>query len=319
VLRIAESKAVCKLLALVVAGLGAISLPSSPLAGQTSRSASSGTATLKAGTLVSVDTAAAVLTLKPRSGPNVPYRYTEKTRLTRGKKTVEIGAFSPGDEVIVRFRRSSVGPASLYDLADKPSWEWLNRVRHEITPVTVKEIADDLLRTTEGPDAAEVDYRVTDNTLWAKDGHPVAPVDFVAGDIVYIVPRLLPGGSVLAVGVSDTKEMAARLKERSRFTVTGTLKTVNLATRAVSLHTLAGDSRDITLLPDCVVRRAAKDVAFGALKAGQTVTVHLTRNDEGEKVGKQITIQTKRPAKKPPKKKPQDSRLSFSPNSFQYS
>jgi hypothetical protein len=268
---------------------------------------------------VSVDTAAAVLTLKPRSGPNVPYRYTEKTRLTRGKKTVEIGAFSPGDEVIVRFRRSSVGPASLYDLADKPSWEWLNRVRHEITPVTVKEIADDLLRTTEGPDAAEVDYRVTDNTLWAKDGHPVAPVDFVAGDIVYIVPRLLPGGSVLAVGVSDTKEMAARLKERSRFTVTGTLKTVNLATRAVSLHTLAGDSRDITLLPDCVVRRAAKDVAFGALKAGQTVTVHLTRNDEGEKVGKQITIQTKRPAKKPPKKKPQDSRLSFSPNSFQYS
>jgi hypothetical protein len=293
-----------KLHVIVIAGLWFSSLFFPDASAQTSRTSSSRSANIKAGTLVAVDTSTAIITLKPRTGPQITYRYTDKTHMVIGKKAAEVSAFTPGDPVVVRFRRTSVGPPSLYDLADKASWEWLSRLRRETAAVTVQEISDDLLHATEGADNAAMDYRVTDKTLWAKDGKEAAASDYAPGDAVYVVPRLLSNGNVMAVAIADTKAMAARLKERSMFTLTGTVKAFHAAERSVRLRTKAGDDREITLLADCVVRRAAKEVPLTALRIGQTVTVHIARTEEGERVGKKITIQTKRTAKKPAPKKP---------------
>src|SRR5437016_2658874 len=122
---------------LVLPALLVIVSLSLPAIAQTRKSASH-PANVQTGTLVSLDAAAATLTLKPKSGADIPYRLTEKTKILRAKKTVEADAFKAGDTVVVRFRKSSVGPASLYDLADKPSWEWLTKLRKETTLVTVK-------------------------------------------------------------------------------------------------------------------------------------------------------------------------------------
>lgn len=283
-----------------------LALPS-PVHAQTKRKSSPRAANVQTGTLVSIDEAGATLTLKPRSGPDIAYRLTEKTHLLRGKRPAEISAFKPGETVVARFRKSSVGPASLYDLCDKASWEWISRLRRETTLVTIKEITEEGIRAAEGAEGAELDYRVTEKTQLSLHGRPATVSDLKAGDRVYVVPRLLPGGNVMAIAISDAVDSAARLKERTRFTVTGTVKTMDAAKKTISLHSAAGDDRDIALASDCIARAASKDVPLTALRPGQTVTVHLTRNEEGEQVANRITIQTKRApkrsgAKLPPKK-----------------
>ncbi len=273
-----------------------------PATAQTKKS-SAKPANVQAGMLASVDTAAATVILKPKTGADVTYRLTEKTRILRAKKTVELGAFTAGDAIVVRFRKSSVGPASLYDLADKPSWEWLSKIRREKTLVTIKEITDDALHATEGADKAEIDYRVTDKTTWSKAGKPAEAKDFKADDKVYVQPRLLPNGAVMAIAVADTSDSADKLKERSKFTVTGLVKVINTEKRLINIHTVAGDDRELSIAPDCTVRQASKDVPLTAIKPSQTVTAHLTRNDEGEQVANKITIQSKKTTAKRPSAK----------------
>jgi hypothetical protein len=273
-----------------------------PAVAQTKKT-SSKPANVQAGTLVSVDAAAATVVLKTKAGADITYRLTEKTHILRDKKSVEAGELKAGEAIVVRFRKSSVGPASLYDLADKHSWEWLNKLRHERTLVTVKEISDEALHAIEGTDKAEVDYRVTDKTKWSKSDKPAEPKDFKAGDKVYVEPRMLPNGAIMAIGIADSATSAAKLKEQSKFTVTGLVKVINTEKRLLNIHTVAGDDRELSIAADCTVRQASKDVPLTAIKPSQTVTAHLTRNDEGEQVANKITIQSKKTtAKRPPTK-----------------
>jgi hypothetical protein len=206
----------------------------------------------------------------------------------------------------VRFRKSSVGPASLYDLADKQSWEWLNKLRHDKeTLVTVKEITEDTLHATEGADAAAVDYRITEKTSWAKGGKPATPADFKPGSKVYVAPRMLPSGGIMAIGISETAESTAKLKERAKPTISGTVKAISAEKKTLSIHSVSGDERSLNIATDVVVRHLSKDVPLTAVKAGQTVSLRLTRNEENEQVVSKITIQSRKTiAKKPVSAKP---------------
>lgn len=267
---------------------------------QTTRRSGSRAANVQTGAVVAVDAVAGTLTLKPRSGPDVTYHITDKTRVLKEKKAVEAAAFKPGDTVVVRFRRSTAGPASLYDMADKASWEWLDRLRHETTPVTVVDATDESLKAAEGADRAEVDYRITEKTAWQKGGKPAAAADFKAGDRVYVVPRLLPSGGIMAMAVSDAPEGAAVLKERSRSTVSGVVKALDAGKRALHLHTAAGDEREIVLAADIIVRQASKDVPLTAVHPGQAVSVRLSRAADNELEASRITIQTRKTGSKKP-------------------
>src|SRR6266511_1483340 len=121
-----------------------------PAGAQTSPSRSrKPAANVQSGTITAVDVDEATVTIKTKAGPNVTYRLTEKTQMWRGKKPAEAHSFTPGDGVVVRFRKSSVGPATLYDLADTASWAWVDRLRHETTSVLVKSIDEDSLAVTE--------------------------------------------------------------------------------------------------------------------------------------------------------------------------
>jgi hypothetical protein len=245
------------------------------------------------------DAAAATIRLKLKSGTESSYRYTDKTLMLRAKKPAEIDAFQAGEAATVRFRQSSVGPASLYDLVDTPSWLWLDRLRHETTLVTVDTIEEETLRVKEGPDRADFAYRITEKTQWSKAGKPATPSDYKKGDAVYVAPRLLPGGSTMAIAVSDAPAETAKLKERSRSTLAATIKTVNVAERKITVLTVASDEREFRLTPDCIIRRSGKDVPITYLKPRQAVTLHLTRDEGGETVVRRITIKPKQAAVKP--------------------
>jgi hypothetical protein len=260
-----------------------------PASAQTTR-ARAQPANVQIGTLVSIDTAAATLSLKPRAGAEIVYRFTEKTHFLRAKRAATPADFQPGDTVVVRFRKSSVGPASLYDVADRVSWDWLTRVRRETTRVTIVEITDESLRASEGSDNTPLAYRITDKTLWARGGQPASAADFKAGESVHVAPRLLPGGGLMAAAVSDAPDMTARLKERTRPTVSGTVKACDPAKRTLSLRSAAGDERDFSIAADCLVRLSSRDVPLASVRAGQSVTLHLKRNEEGEQIITRITI-----------------------------
>ena len=281
---------------LLVAALALLLIPRIPAGAQSSKSTP---ANVKFGTLVSLDSDAATLILKPRSGADITYRITEKTNILKAKKKVEALAFKPNDSIVVRFRKSSVGPASLYDLADKPSWDWLQKVRKETTQVTLKEISDEALNATEGADSAEVAYRISEKTTWSRSGKPATHEDFKTGDKVYVVPRLLPSGGIFAVAVSDSTDSAAKLKERSKYSLKGTVKVINHEKRNLNLQTEAGDLRDLPIAEACTVRMNSRDVPLTSVKPGQQVSVRLKKNDEGEQEASRITIYTRKTAPKP--------------------
>jgi len=266
-----------------------------PSPAQTSKATSPN---VKFGTLVSVDSDAATIVLKPKSGADITYRLTEKTVILQNRKAVEVSAFKPGDAIVVRFRKSSVGPASLYDLTDRPSWDWLNRVRRETTQVIVQEITEDALEAVDS--GVPIAYRVTEKTAWARAGKPCSAADFKAGEKVYVVPRLLPSGGIMALAVSDSTNSAAILKERSRIYVTGTVKVINPEKRLLNLHSVAGDDRELPIAESCVVRKESKDQPLTAVKPGQTITVRLARDEENEQHITRITIKTSKTAKTRP-------------------
>jgi len=277
-----------------------IVVPAISLAQTRPKTSTAKSANVKAGTFVSVDTSGATITLKPRLGSNVVYRYTEKTQMLRDKKPAEIDAFKTGDEVVVRFKKSKIGPAALYDLADKKSWEWLVRLRTQTVIVTLKELSEESLQGTEGADSTAVTYKVSDKTLFSHAGKTASASDFKAGDKVYVVPRSLPSGNIMAVAVADSLATAERLKERAKTTVGGTVRAIDLTKHILNLHTIAGDERELLLDPECTVRQASKDVPLSAVHTGLQINAHVTHNDEGELVVNKITILSKRTTTKKP-------------------
>jgi hypothetical protein len=255
-----------------------------------------------AGTLTKLDLDEATVVVKSKSGAETTYRLTEKTQVWRGKKAVEAHLFTPGEAVVVRFRKSSVGPASLYDFADAASWKWIDRLRHETTAVTLKEVEEGSL--TAEADGGELIYRVTEKTQWSRGGKPASPSDYKAGDHAFIIPRLLPGGATMATAVTDAVTDAAKLKERGRYTLSGVIRVLNVEKRTLNVHSAAGDDRLLSVTGDCVIRRSGKDVSFASLRPGINVTLHLTRDESGEQVVKQITIKSATARKPAPKSLP---------------
>jgi len=261
---------------------------------QARKKTSTRSANVQTGSIVSVDTAAGTVVLKPKTGSDITYQLTDKTHVLKGKKVVDASEFKPGDAAVVRFRKSIAGPSSLYDLADKASWEWLDRLRHETTAITIVEVSDEALKGAEGTDKAEVDYRVTEKTTWQKGGKPASATDFKAGEKVFVVPRLLPGGNVMAMAVADAPEGAAVLKEHAKATVSGTVKALDSAKRVLQLRTAAGEDRELPIAPDVIVRLGSKDVPLTSVRPGQSVSVHLTRSAENELAASRVTIQTRK-------------------------
>lgn len=277
-------------LCLLVTAAVLLPLPGPPLHAQGARR--SAPKNVVAGTLSAVDAAAGTVTLTPRGGAPQSFRLTDATRILAVKRAVPVSALKVGESIVVRFRKSASGLPSLYDLCDKASWEWLDRIRHEPTRVTLRAIGEDELKATEGPDQAEVAYRVTEKTQWARGGKAAARSDFKAGETACVIPRMLPSGAIMAAAVSDSEADAAKLKERARTIVTGVVRSADAGQHALVILSAAGDERRFALDPSVVVRRSSKDVGAPALRAGLTVTVHFRRQLGGDDLVYRITIQT---------------------------
>lgn len=235
------------------------------------------------------------MTLRTASGGSLSFVTAPATLILKAKQAVSISAFASGDAVTVRYRPSATQPYVLHDLADRASWAWIVRLRTQVTEVTLREVTDADLVAEEGPEAAPVRYRVTATTSWRKSGGPAQPADFATGSRVWVAPRLLPNGRIMAVGVADTRQGAEGLRERSRPTVTGRLTLVDVAARKIAIVSASGEAHEAVWHDAPRVRREGRDVPLGTLAVGQWVTAHLKKDGAGGRLLTLLTIKPKPP------------------------
>ena len=178
-------------------------------------------------------------------------------------------------------------------MADRASWAWLDGIRHTMTEATVTTNTEDGLTVAIGPDKVPLTFATSEKTMWSKGGKDAAASDFKAGDRIYVLPRSLPSGAVMARAVTDTPGAGAQMKERQATSVHGVIKSVDPATFTLTVLTVANDTRALQGSADTEVVQKSRAVGWPALKPGQNVGARLHHNDAGESVCWKVTIETK--------------------------
>lgn len=255
------------------------------------------TPNVKTVTVTAVDATARTVTVQVAGGAAEAYACTDSTLMRKDRRPVSFDAFKPGETVVVRFRRSKTAPCRLYDLMDRGSWTWMDGVRHHIQQITVHTADTSTLSGTIGPDAVPVEYRVTARTQWALGGKGDGAAAPRAGDLVWVVPRLLPSGGTMATAVASTEAGAKRLQDEARPTATGSVVSLDVAKRTLQIRARAGYERTLPLAQDCEVTLRGKTVPVTAVQPGQTVTAHIRRNNDERQVTR-IAIQVARQSSK---------------------
>ena len=258
-------------------------------------SKTSKSANIRHGEITALDIAAETLVLKERTGRAETYVFTPKTHFHKSKKVVEFKEFKVGDAAVVHFRRSRTdGAMVLSELDDPLSWDWLAELRKTIVSATIKSLDEETMTVSLLKDSATFEYGVSEKTRWEKAGKESAADQFKAGDRVYIVPRSLPSGGVMARAVADSQTGADQGKERTAISVHGTILTLEPAAFKFTLKTLAGDTRNLAYTDAIEVKKTGKPVPFSSLKAGEHVSVRLRHEESGDEIAWRITVETSR-------------------------
>ena len=128
--------------------------------------------------------------------------------------------------------------------------------------------------------------------MWSKNGKDATAADFKAGDKIYVLPRSLPSGSIMARAITDTPAAATQMKERQSTSVPGVVKSVDPAAYKLILETPTNDTRSLQGSAETEVVQKSRTVGWPALKVGQHVRARLRHDDTGEMVCSRITIET---------------------------
>jgi hypothetical protein len=247
-------------------------------------------ASIKTGAIVTLDATGLTLTLRDRSDKTTEYTLTPKTRYLKNKTMVQPDAFKAGDAVTIRLRKiRNQNAYAVFELTDAASGNWLRAIRRDTVPATIKAIEEERLSVV-GADATLFNYVLTEKTRWSKGGKEATARDFKPGNKVYVVPRSLPNGDIMARAVADTPSGAAQMKERTAVTVHGVVQNVDVSAHKFVLATKAGDTRTLHYTDSTEVHQSGKTLPLTALKAGLSVGAHVKHDVDGEDVASRITI-----------------------------
>ena len=280
--------------------------PDGPAAtAQRGKAPSSKSPNVKNGDIVAFDAAADTLMLRDHAGKSAVYVVTPKTHYNRNRHATQRSDFKIGDSVVLHFRKSRTDGALLVSELDDPaSWTWISGLRKTTTAAVVKVITDDTLSVTVGSDNLPLDYTISDKTRWDKAGKEVDASAFKPGDHVYVVPRSLPSGSIMARAVADSTSGAAQEKERLALSVHGTITSIDMAAHKCVLKTVAGDTRTLAFSDALEIVASGKTLPQTALKSGLHVAARIRHEAGGDEVIWRITIESLRKPSVPKKRAP---------------
>ncbi len=247
---------------------------------------------VKPGSLVALDDKAQTVTLKERAGKLETFGLTGKTRFLKSRRAAQVSDFHAGETVVLHVRKSREDDTHVVsEMTDPASWEWLTTMRHTITPATIQEMDEDTLTAAVGTDAIPLEYTISEKTDWSRDGKPASSKDFKAGDKIYIVPRALPSGAIMAREISNSEAGAGQLKERAASTVHGVVSAVNGAAHSFTLTTVAGDARTLLYTGATEIHSGAKTLPLSALRAGLHVAARVHHQEVGEDVAWRVNLE----------------------------
>lgn len=269
--------------------------PSTPIQPATKKkkvAAASKSANIRNGEITALDAASETLILKERTGRAETYVFSEKTHYRKLKKPADIKDFKAGDTAVLHFRRSRTdGAMMLTELDDRLSWDWLVDLKKTTLAGTIKAIDEDSITVSLDKDHIEFDYALSEKTRWERGGKEVAASAFKPGDGVYIVPRALPSGNVLARAVADSSKGAEQEKERTATSVHGVILSVDPPNFKLTLKTLAGETRNLALTDETEVKLNSKPILITDLKPGERVSARLKHGDGGDEIAWRITVE----------------------------
>lgn len=141
------------------------------------------------------------LVLALPSGP-LAVAFDEKTKFWKNKAESSVDQFAEGEPVVARLK-TDADPPRLREIADKPTWAWLEAVRKTPQQATVVQLDQKYLYVKLAI-GGDFKYRITEKSgIELKDKNPAALSDLTPGLAVYIKGRTLATLDTWAVLVSD--------------------------------------------------------------------------------------------------------------------
>lgn len=150
-------------------------------------------------TIAQIEEAGMILTVGTEA---LPVQDGIGTRYWRAKAEAKREAFKVGDRVFVRLKVDA-DPPQVREIADKPTWEWIDKIRKEPQVGSVEKV-DDKYVTLKFGDGATFRYRATAKSEVKLAGKATASLaDLTAGQKVWAKGRTLPTLDTWLVLVSD--------------------------------------------------------------------------------------------------------------------
>ena len=131
----------------------------------------------------------------------VPVSLEKRTRFWANRAAADAKAFKVGDAVVARIAPDE-SPAAVRELADKASWEWLEKIRKGVREATVKTY-DGKKLTVAFADGSEMGYRATEKSKITLDGKGATLGEIKPGQRLWIKGRTLPSLDIWLVAASD--------------------------------------------------------------------------------------------------------------------
>ena len=221
------------------------------------------------------------LTLQPDNGTtSIAVTIPADAAFTRKNEIAKLTDFVIKDHVSMRL---AIRP-------DKPTEGVLKSLKDATTAAETKKTATAIYTGTvvassltnldaKSADGKTTRFRVSEKTIFIKNGKPAKPSDFLAEAPVAVIARSSLSGSLLASHIADTATAAEQAKNDSQSTWTG-----QLTERKENLLTLKRDDGAVRTLQIA----DGSSALFEKLTPGRKVHLHLIK-DEANKDGNHTT------------------------------
>ncbi len=233
------------------------------------------------GTITELDATKNTLTLQPDNGTAaLALTIPADAAFTLKGEIAKLTDFKIQDKISIRV---SIRP-------DRPTEGVLKTLRDADTAAaTKKKVAAIFTGTVVSSSLTNLDatdkdgtvtrFRISEKTIFLKDGKPAKATDFVAGSSVSVAARSLPSGNLLASHIADTLKAVEQAKNDSLLTWTG-----QVTEKKDSLVTLKRDDGATRTLQ--IAERSLG--LFEKLTPGRRVHLHIVKG-EADKDGHRST------------------------------
>lgn len=221
------------------------------------------------------------LTLQPDNGTSsIAVTIPADAAFTRKNEIAKLTDFMIKDHVSARL---SIRP-------DKPTEGVLKTLKDAATAAETRKTATAIYTGTvvtssltnldaKSADGKTTRFRVSEKTIFIKNGKPAKPSDFLAEAPVAVIARSSPSGSLLASHIADTAAAAEQTKNDSQSTWTG-----QVTEKKDGKLTLKRDDGAVRI----VQIADGSSALFDKLTPGRTVHLHLLKG-EADKDGHRTT------------------------------